>query len=368
MIENLVTTSIKKLPHDFHWHEALEINYVLQGSMDIAIGTRIIHVEKEELAVVNYGDSHKYDNCSDDLIYVQLHLNIDDFERYIPGISTVIYKCEPGINDQMAQDLKKEIEAHIANASYLIHFDTGKENRESLIVYSCIEILNDLKLGFKYGRNELAVTEEDYVWDRIWEIVEYMYDNYSSKITLKTVADYVSLNEAYVSRFLKKHTRKSFEKLLSFIRSEVSIRYLLSTDLSITAIAYECGFSAPRYYNAAFKKHYNCSPQEWRKMNRPAGLKIHEDNFFKQHIEDGIDIEKAKEYLVQHSALLNNEVAEPLYYVVNVNDDDLIISNTSKQRRNVIITIEGLEPGQVCKLSVKQLKTEIDNVNNPDKC
>ena len=321
MTDGLVIASVKKSAQDFHWHTGVEVNFVLQGSMTVSIGTRSIRIGQGGIAVVNYGDSHKISECSTDLIYVQLFMRTEEFDRFIPGVSDIIFKCDPEVSDQMAVDLKKEIKDHIAGITAMLYFEDAVQNRETHIIYACLEILNDLKMGFRYGRTQLADPAEEYVWDRIWQISEYMYDNYSSRLTLEDVAEHVSLNKEYVSRFLKKYTGRSFEKLRSFIRSEISIRMLLSTEMSITAIAYECGFSAPRYYKAAFQEYFGCSPQEWRDANRNVNLKIREVHSPEQYIEEGIDHDYVKALLEPYRTVHAEADGEPMHYVIDVNEE-----------------------------------------------
>jgi AraC-like DNA-binding protein len=42
---------------------------------------------------------------------------------------------------------------------------------------------------------------------------------------------------------------------------------LLSSDLSITEIALQCGFSDSNYFKDAFKKMYGASPRNYRKKS-----------------------------------------------------------------------------------------------------
>jgi transcriptional regulator GlxA family with amidase domain len=42
---------------------------------------------------------------------------------------------------------------------------------------------------------------------------------------------------------------------------------LLDSTQSITAVAFDCGFSDPGYFARVFKQGFGMSPQEWRVKN-----------------------------------------------------------------------------------------------------
>lgn len=48
-------------------------------------------------------------------------------------------------------------------------------------------------------------------------------------------------------------------------RLDKAKEYLLTTDLSINAIAEEIGFDNEGYFSRIFKKYFGCSPREYRK-------------------------------------------------------------------------------------------------------
>lgn len=62
-------------------------------------------------------------------------------------------------------------------------------------------------------------------------------------------------------------TGYSFTDLINLTRVEESIKLLLDSDMSISEISEEIGFSHVRYYNKNFKVYYGCTPLQYRKKN-----------------------------------------------------------------------------------------------------
>ena len=89
----------------FHWHKWTEINFIIRGSADGIMNNRTIKMTEGDIWVVNYEVIHSIENCSDDLLYVQMHLNIESFSRYVPDINTVYFQCYPGECEPAAEEL-----------------------------------------------------------------------------------------------------------------------------------------------------------------------------------------------------------------------------------------------------------------------
>ena len=301
MIEKMITVSIKDATQPIHWHDLLEINLVLSGEMEVVRNNRTFSVGAGELMVLNRDDVHSVTAKSDDLLYVQLHFNMQEFNQYIPDIWTVLVYCSPEDNDAIQRNLKAEIKSHISNIVRLMNEQNNNVDMEKAIIYYCIDILSSFKMAFgafadsKVGRRN---EEQD---SRVWKVIDYIYDNYNQKLLLNEVAQYVYVSDDYLSKILKKYTGRGFEEFVASVRAEMSIRLLLNTDKSITEIAYECGFSAPKYYNAAFEKNYGCRPVDYRKTNR--------ENFrIEKHqeaatviVDEGIDEDRANELIHRYT-------------------------------------------------------------------
>ncbi len=53
-------------------------------------------------------------------------------------------------------------------------------------------------------------------------------------------------------------------EFLNTYRLEMSMDMLRNSDLSVTEIAYNCGFHGLSYFSEIFKKYKGCTPSEYR--------------------------------------------------------------------------------------------------------
>ena len=83
-------------------------------------------------------------------------------------------------------------------------------------------------------------------------------------ISAKNIALAINYSESYIRHIF---SEKSGENLSSFIlkvRLSQAANMLLSTNQSVTSIAFECGLNDSNYFSTVFKKHFGLSPREYR--------------------------------------------------------------------------------------------------------
>lgn len=100
--------------------------------------------------------------------------------------------------------------------------------------------------------------------DNLPEILLYLEDNYRNNLSLTNIASHFGLNSSYLSRLLSTRLNCTLTHYLHELRIGYA-KYLLDTSsLSITQIAFECGFSTQRTSNRTFSEIVKISPREYR--------------------------------------------------------------------------------------------------------
>jgi AraC-like DNA-binding protein len=77
----------------------------------------------------------------------------------------------------------------------------------------------------------------------------------------------VQLSPGYLSDLLKKETGKNTQDHIHFYLIEQAKSKLISTNKSVSEIAYELGFDYPQYFNKLFKQKTGKTPIKFRNMN-----------------------------------------------------------------------------------------------------
>ena len=97
------------------------------------------------------------------------------------------------------------------------------------------------------------------------ELLAYIEDHYTEKITLQDLAARFHLSEKYVSRYFKEHFHLTFSDYVNHLRLSHAKKLLETTELSVTQVALDSGYPNVSYFIRTFKESYEYSPLKYRK-------------------------------------------------------------------------------------------------------
>ena len=95
--------------------------------------------------------------------------------------------------------------------------------------------------------------------------IRFIEDNFTSKICLEDIAAHVSLSSIHFHHRFRNATGKTPHDYVLDKRIKKAENMLVTTNMSVSQIAYECGFSSQAYFTYSFKKHKGMSPREYTK-------------------------------------------------------------------------------------------------------
>ncbi|MCX7711668.1 MAG: response regulator [Clostridia bacterium] len=94
--------------------------------------------------------------------------------------------------------------------------------------------------------------------------LNYMRENYSKNLDLKTVADTLYVSTWHLSKILKKETGNNFIDILNEIRIEEAKKLLSDPKYKVYEIAETVGFTDVPYFTKLFKKVTGLTPVEYK--------------------------------------------------------------------------------------------------------
>ncbi len=101
------------------------------------------------------------------------------------------------------------------------------------------------------------------------QVKKYIEENYSEKISLKSIAGLFYLNASYLSSLFKQKTGVNLNKYIETIRIDRAKALLGSLeDATVNDIAGMIGYADPNYFTKAFKKRTGKTPVEYKASNR----------------------------------------------------------------------------------------------------
>ncbi|HML38392.1 MAG TPA: AraC family transcriptional regulator [Bacillota bacterium] len=262
---NVVTANIIEYP--IHFHDDMEVVYVLEGSVGMKNGYYSYTLNQGDIFILNGREVHSFHHTGQPNMVMMLQIDISFFSKYYGNLRNSFFvtdmKNEDDENLEALRSILGRIMLDILDKGY------GYEYKAIEAVHN---LLANLLANFQYftmenGKfvNEAKNIGNKVLAGRLNRITDYMYENYSRRLTLNEIAEQEHLSIYYLSHVIKEATGLSFQELLSFIRVEESEKLLLGTNKKIGAISEESGFSAIRYYIKYFTKWFGMHPMEYRK-------------------------------------------------------------------------------------------------------
>ncbi|MGG5462010.1 helix-turn-helix domain-containing protein [Clostridium sp. B9] len=256
--------NIKNYP--LHWHDAIEIIYVLKGSVKVDIDTDSYEILEDEIEIVNTEQTHRLYSNEDNRVLI-FKIDPHFFEKYYSDIGNMFFYTNTSDEGAQSDESYDKLRVFL---SILLCEDAQKvDDYDKFIEKSLVELLFHLLNNFHYLLYENEdINENNMLLERYHRISKYIFNNYNKNITLKDIANTEFLSTHYLSHEIKYATGLSFTDLLNLTRVEESVKLLLDSDKSISEISYDIGFSHTRYFNKHFKAYYNCTPLQFRKKHK----------------------------------------------------------------------------------------------------
>ena len=102
----------------------------------------------------------------------------------------------------------------------------------------------------------------------IIKAMEYITQNYSKQINVESVAKYCYVSPSYLQHLFIEIIGHGVAEEIRLCRLAHAKELLCTTDYSIRYISYTCGFISYDYFFTIFKKHFQVSPLQYRKIHK----------------------------------------------------------------------------------------------------
>ncbi len=260
------------LEHPIHFHDDLEIVYLLKGKINMRNGHYSYQLKEGDIYFINEREMHSFEAVDGEPnVMMVLHIDFKYYAKYYDGKLGNNFFVSGTDSDDVDEEHIEMLRVIISKIMLeKIQKGYGYEHRLIEKGHNLISILlaDFQNFALEDGKfiNCKWKKENKVLSGRLMRITTYMYDNYSRKLTLNEIAEREHLSLFYLSHVIKEATGLSFQGLLNFIRVEESEKLVLDTRKKMGAISEECGFSALRYFVKHFEQWFGMPPAEYRKL------------------------------------------------------------------------------------------------------
>lgn len=195
----------------------------------------------------------------------QIHLLDDGSELSIDQILTLegnkiaLKKQELQENyDELPRVTYKELNTMITMIEQICSY-LAKEIQQKEQVESLIPTLNSGSTKFDLTRISNRI---------VAKALEYVLQMKGQMVTLNEVAHFCSVSPQHLSRLFSKEIGETYTSYVSKLKITCAKEILETTDMRITEISDQLGFSEPGYFIKTFKKYTNETPLNYRMSHK----------------------------------------------------------------------------------------------------
>ncbi|MBE7030542.1 MAG: helix-turn-helix domain-containing protein [Ruminococcaceae bacterium] len=249
-----------------HWHDHYEIEYITEGT-----GTHIFNGAKYPiypgtLHLLTPTDFHEL--IPDGVFHgIKINYRESDVDPFI--LNTIV-----GLSTGAPVYISQEERPFFDNLFQLVAQETELYKQSPYFVSSLQKLVEIILLNivnhFKHSSEDSADLKGDFKAnnEKIQHILVYIHQNFKKSLDLKTVAEAAHYSPSYLSRIFHRTMGISFKAYITNLRMNFAANLISNTDMKITDIGYETGFSTLSNFTKEFKRIYHMSPSDYRMANK----------------------------------------------------------------------------------------------------
>jgi len=253
----------------WHFHDELEITFVLKSEGTKFIGDHISEFKPGEIILLGSRLPHYWRNHNS---YYQQPLTgaaeaiIIRFNQDYAGTEFLKIPPMKPVFD-LLNNARRGIhirKPHRDLQQKLIGFLTLDESQKTIALTDILlsiatqksyDYLCSIGYAHQYKSNDI---------EKIDAVYNYVLNNFKADLSLDDIALRCNMNTAAFCRYFKRKTGKTFVDFMNEIRLGNAAKLLLKGDLTVAQVAFESGFNNPSYFNRLFKRLKGLTPTHYQ--------------------------------------------------------------------------------------------------------
>lgn len=254
-----------------HWHEEIELEYIVSGQVYVTCEEENILASQGDLVFINQNVRHfitpvQTDGC---LLY-----SIVVHPTFIFGFGQLELEKKyiaPVLHDSALKHIhiakdSPDYENYLSEIREILSLNDLREDGYELLTKSVL-----LRIWYQLYKMSTALVSgsvpKTAVQDeqRVKQAILYIQEHFMETVTLEDIAGSIMVSKSECCRCFKRTLNTTpFEYLMKYRIMESTKRMHRKPQESISEIAGSVGFNNTSYYNKIFRKYMDCTPTEYR--------------------------------------------------------------------------------------------------------
>lgn len=237
-----------------HWHEHLELHYVLEGNPIFHIGQREeqLHTKPGDLVIVNSNKLH-VGFCNGKRVRVLVTIfDLADFSKELKGQGFVFQSLVQGdtsvgkFMDALWEECcQEQIGYQLGRKGILMQLVTY------LIRNYATEQLDKRESVRRKKQLQLLSTT-----------IKYVEEHYAETISTSQLAQLVSLSESRFNHLFKENMGVSPTQYINGVRLQKAMMLLQRGEITVSEVSAAVGFGDYNYFGRMFRRYFGCTPKQ----------------------------------------------------------------------------------------------------------
>lgn len=261
-----------------HWHEELEIFFMVQGHADIRINEQVFQINPGSVVLIPSNALHSaFSRCIECHYYAivfsdnYLASQVSDLcqTKFIDRLAPTQFSTAFHVPSQTSMEHSMPMILREIKEEYFVKhpgYELGIKGR----LLTLISKMFQLGLSSTSGR---ANPTDEKSQSCVRAVITYIEENYENPISITDLAAKVFVSPNHLCRLFNRYTGRSPVRYISMVRMAQAARMIQSGDCTIREAALAVGFDNFSYFTKTFKQHYSVTPHQFKHVHQQSAEK-----------------------------------------------------------------------------------------------
>ncbi|MEJ6120694.1 helix-turn-helix domain-containing protein [Vibrio sp. 2-Bac 85] len=254
----------------YHWHQQIEVNVIYKGTVEYIFNNGNIQIKAGEMVLFWAVAPHRVNKVSEDALMEIINIPLNMFLSRVLPERFVQQVMHGGVIQSGTEGIVSIDESN----RWLKCYQENDETRIGIVQDEIFLMLRrlcfyDYQVEMFSFLRDVTLHKANYTgYKNVQLMLDYIANNHNTDIKVDDIAAYVKLHPKYAMSLFKNMLSVSIKQYLIIMRINHAKVLLGNTRNPIKNIATNSGFKHPSSFFAAFKKHTDITPQEFREQSQ----------------------------------------------------------------------------------------------------
>jgi AraC-like DNA-binding protein len=243
-----------------HWHESLELHYILTGESVIYINQSPVIAKEGDLVICNSNELHQGFCSAAPMESCRLLFSLEDLS---PEMDNRGYVFQNHIQkDEVIKQLFLELCREEANQA-----PGYKQACKAIVTQLMVHLCRNYVVQ-TLSREDTRRQKKNR--ERCNRLITFIEANYANPISNQDMADLVHLSKDRFEHFFRENFGLSALQYIQNYRMKMAKKLIKEGNIPISKVAEMVGFADYNYFGRTFRNHYGCTPTQMAKKYNSA--------------------------------------------------------------------------------------------------